>query len=186
MKVLYSGKSIGLLKFAEKARDASIADKFRRLKELAVQSRDHEREQDFFAKELKAKRFYETTGFALVWSYLYEWFSDFGRSVSRPFFSLFGLWLICAIGYWYSTSKYLDFVTRIYLPTEKLLEALKLLLATIVPFFAISREEFHDSKSAITGDNVSLLLDFAMVFEGILAVIFIFLIGLALRNRFRI
>ncbi|CAN0499280.1 unnamed protein product, partial [Discosporangium mesarthrocarpum] len=77
-----------------KAYSSTDADKFRRLKELAVQARDHEREQDFFAKELKAKRFYETTGLSLIPSYLYEWTSDFGRSLWRPILCLGLTWLI--------------------------------------------------------------------------------------------
>src|SRR6266550_2718152 len=61
------------------------AVKFRRLKELAADWRDHERELEFFANELRAKRFYETKSFggiALNWAY--DQFFNFGRSIWRP------------------------------------------------------------------------------------------------------
>ncbi|MBL4808282.1 MAG: pentapeptide repeat-containing protein, partial [Rhodobacteraceae bacterium] len=111
-----------------KAKTSADADRFRRLKELAVQARDHEREQDFFAKELMAKRFYETKGFALIPSYLYEWTSDFGRSLLRPVICLIMTWLL--FGFIYGMNN-IENVTSIYGP---LWDGLKLSLATLVPF----------------------------------------------------
>lgn len=69
---------------------------------------------------------------------------------------------------------------------DPLWNGLKLSLATLVPFAAISRTAMLESREALFRSDVNHLLDFAMVVEGVLAVIFIFLIGLALRNRFRI
>lgn len=65
------------------------ADRYRRLKELAFNARDHDREQMFFAYELIAKRGHETRGLALIPNYLYEWTSDFGRSLALPSIGLF-------------------------------------------------------------------------------------------------
>lgn len=166
--------------FFKKAATNSDADKFRRLKELAVQARDHQREQDFFAKELKAKRFFETTGFSLIPNYLYEWTSDFGRSLWRPVLCLGLTWLIFGLLYGANGLKYAPS------PLEPLWNGLKLSLVTLVPFAAISRTAMLEAREALFRSDVNHWLDFAMVFEGILAVIFIFLIGLALRNRFRI
>lgn len=61
-------------------RDESTAAMYRALKRLAIQAHDHTRELDFFASELKASR-----GFTLSAArFLYELFSDFGRSMVRP------------------------------------------------------------------------------------------------------
>ncbi|MDF2368006.1 pentapeptide repeat-containing protein [Sneathiella sp.] len=180
MKVDYSTRTKKVWGVFSKAATDSDADKFRRLKELAVQSRDHEREQDFFAKELKAKRYYETTGLSLIPSYLYEWTSDFGRSLWRPALCLGLTWLIFGLMYGVNGLPYATSVL------DPLWNGLKLSLATLVPFAAISRTAMLESREALFRSDVNHLLDFAMVVEGVLAVIFIFLIGLALRNRFRI
>jgi hypothetical protein len=50
-------------RWAGRAAGKGDAPKFRRRKELANEAKDHERELDFLAKELKAKRFHETRGF---------------------------------------------------------------------------------------------------------------------------
>jgi len=163
-----------------KAEYASDVDKYRRLKELAITAKDHDREQDFFAGELKAKRFYETTGAALVWSYLYEWFSDFGRSVYRPLVSLYATVVAFGFIYWlaalFSTSglqKSLD-------------NGLKLSAAALLPFVAAARTSYGEAKTALFGAHAGLWLDVLVIGEGILGLAFAFLIGLALRNRFRI
>jgi uncharacterized protein YjbI with pentapeptide repeats len=71
-----------------RAREEGDAPKFRRLKELAHEAKNHEKELKFFADELKAKRFYETKGPAILISLAFEWLSDFGKSVERPAFWL--------------------------------------------------------------------------------------------------
>jgi uncharacterized protein YjbI with pentapeptide repeats len=78
-----------------RARDQADAPKFRRLKELAHEAKNHERELKFFADELKAKRFYDTKGPAILFNLAFEWLSDFGKSIERPAFWL-GLLTICA------------------------------------------------------------------------------------------
>jgi uncharacterized protein YjbI with pentapeptide repeats len=81
------------------------AAKFRRLKQLASEAKDHERELEFFAKELQAKRVHETNG---IWrtalSLAYEVLSDFGRSVARPLLCLLALIMLPAavMMLWYS------------------------------------------------------------------------------------
>lgn len=60
------------------------------LKRLAVQAHDHAREQDFFRREMIARRFIEDQPWhAVFWTgVLYQILSDFGRSIFRPLFCL--------------------------------------------------------------------------------------------------
>ncbi|MCW8914564.1 MAG: hypothetical protein OQK24_01775 [Magnetovibrio sp.] len=164
----------------DKAKTHEDADKFRRLKELAIQAKDHEKEQDFFAKELMAKRFYETKGLALVWSYLYEWFSDFGRSTWRPLSALLGTWFIFGLCYWWSAQW------SAVGPLKSVGDGMKMSASVLVPFVATARTSYAEAKLALFGKTTGFLLDFFVIFEGILGLAFAFLIGLALRNRFRI
>ena len=72
-------------------------------------------------------------------------------------------------------------------PFEALGKGLILSGALLTPFVAISRTAISDMRESLYGDGISLWwLDVAAIFQGILGLIFIFLIGLALRNRFRI
>ena len=74
------------------AADGDDAVKFRRLKQLASDWRDHEGELEYFGKELQAKRFYETRGRGPIFlNWLYGALSNFGQSIERPVFSLFVL-----------------------------------------------------------------------------------------------
>lgn len=80
------------------------AVRFRRLKQLAADWKDHERELDFFAKELRAKRFHETKKCGpIALNVAYGWLSDFGQSVRRPFIGLMALtglaWLLILFTY---------------------------------------------------------------------------------------
>jgi len=74
------------------------AARFRRLKQLASDWRDHQLELDYFAYELQAKRCTETKSlFPILLNLLYGWLSDFGRSVARPFWLLVGLTAVAAV-----------------------------------------------------------------------------------------
>lgn len=145
------------------------ADKLRRLKELAIISRDHDREQKFFAMELKAKRFYETTGIALLGSYLYEWLSDFGRSILRPVWGISLTWYLSGLLFATYHSQH---------PVLEISKGFITSASMLFPFLAVSRAT---SPSQLEG-----LVAFLGFVEGGLGLLFLFLIGLALRNRFRI
>ena len=141
-----------------------------RMKELAASALDHDREQYFFAHELKAARLRQSR-VRRIPGYLYQWCSDFGRSISRPSLCLIGVWLISAAVYaWPEPDCPLtlaDFGDGLVKSTS-----------VILPFLAASRATLS------TGfDGWHAVFAFA---EGLLGLVFIFLIGLALRNRFRI
>ena len=72
------------------ASDADVSARFRRLRKLARDAGDGDRELDFHAQELKSRRFWldkptERASAARFWLGLaYEKVSDYGRSVARP------------------------------------------------------------------------------------------------------
>ncbi|MEQ9248067.1 MAG: pentapeptide repeat-containing protein [Nitratireductor sp.] len=69
-------------------RDPDLAARWRALKRLAVQGHDHVREQTFFKGELEARRGTEEQFWhgVYIFGVLFGWFSDYGRSIWRPFF----------------------------------------------------------------------------------------------------
>lgn len=77
------------------ARDPDAAAKFRKLKKMAMEAEDHDREMEFHAQEIRCRRFWEdypswngrgVTRFWLGW--IYGGLSDFGRSIVRPLAAL--------------------------------------------------------------------------------------------------
>tara|TARA_R110000824_G_scaffold119416_3_gene273514 strand:+ start:145 stop:1215 length:1071 start_codon:yes stop_codon:yes gene_type:complete len=151
------------------------ADRYRRLKELAVIARDHDREQEFFAGELKAKRGHETQGFPLIANYLYEWASDLGRSIERPIWSLFYTWFFFGCAYSPDFAK-----------SGPALRAFHYSLAHLVPFLPGTRKRIEVLENDLFGGAASDAVFAMTAIEGTMGLIFLFLVGLALRNRFRI
>ena len=78
--------------------DQQLEARWRALKRLAIQSHDNARELDFFAEELKARR--ELGGWkqigVLIVSFLYQWLSNYGRSIGLPLF-----WLLVTLAVFY-------------------------------------------------------------------------------------
>ena len=157
--------------------DPADADRYRRLKDFAVAARDHEREQMFFAYELMAKRGYETRGLALVPNYLYGWLSGFGRSLWRPSIGLFVVW--GTFGVLYSWIAVKDW--------SHIWDGLLFSAAQLFPFLGASKGALADAKAALFGNAaLDAWVNALGMIEGVLGVVFLFLIVLALRNRFRI
>jgi len=162
--------------FLKQAKKPDDADKLRRLKELAFNAKDHEREQYFFASELRAKRFHETKVASLLWSYLYEWCSDFGRSTLRPIILLFLTWGAFGWGYWQLADG----------PGKSFADGLRFSAATMLPFVAASRTALSEARKDLFVSEAGVWVDALAFIEGFIGLAIIFLIGLALRNRFRI
>jgi hypothetical protein len=132
----------------------------------------------FFAYELIAKRGYETQGLKLIPNYLYELFGDFGRSLGRPSGWLLSVWFGFGILYrWLETA---DTVNNIW-------DGLSFSAANLFPFLGASRGALDGAKKALYGEGpLTVGINALGIVEGLLGILFLFLIGLALRNRFRI
>jgi hypothetical protein len=198
------------------AAGADDAARFRRLKQLASDWKDHERELEFFSKELRAKRFYETCGFwPILLSMAYETLSDFGRSIERPIFSLSVLILVAAaiilckyapagsaeataiLGFLVASVfcrvmgqvlfAWLIFVTAAAMLIAWSPTALVLALSNSVPFLGASN--WWTNCSASTAFRECELRALPALLAGVqsaLSLLLLFLVGLGLRNRFRI
>ena len=160
----------------------SLEDRFRRLKELAKSAEDHENEISFLKGELESKARFSQKKSEKLWVWGYSTFSDYGRSVIRPFFTLLGNLLGFSFIYW---------IIALFFPLNpdaSFWDSLKVSSAIVIPFGSLSRTVFQKSGpfEQLFGTEPSLLVYFAGAVEGIISIALIFLIGLALRNRFRI
>jgi len=188
----------------------NVSSKWRSLKRLANQGHDHERELLFFAEEIKSQRgkpdkaipclfnfFNEKPvwpgGTRCLFGYFYQWLSDFGRSVIRPFIGLMFL------GY-LSYLLYLNYPIE-NKPTPACNDSITLSEAAIylsarsaLPFLPATSysENINQSYARLYGKkcggkaNVPNTIVLISIIQTIFSTILIFLLLLALRNHFKI
>jgi len=154
----------------------AVADaaRFRRLKELAEANRDHAAALRFAAYENRAKRWHETGWFASVLDMAFSGFSDYGQSIWRPAAGLVVLTAIAAVLY------------RAVTDWGCWADAISLAAGNAVAFLPQSRAVRADAVDALFGPDPGTWIDLAILAQAALSFVFLFLIGLGLRNRFRL
>lgn len=173
------------------AADGDDVLKLRKLKAMAIDANDHEKDGEFFAYEMMAKRGWETKGaFGLLANWLYWITSNYGRSYEVPFY-----WMVASfVGF---ATHYAWWLNR-YVPMEDAGDfAFWFSLKNTVPFlgtlfrFVAEPENYTSqfdkvySAAADAGLNVDALIHTGL-FQGVLSLIFFFFLLLGLRNRFRL
>ena len=162
----------------KKAIDPSDSTSFRRLKKLAKEAEDNERSLDFFAKEMRSAYWYSISGPRLALFYLYDWMSDYGRSIMRP---LVGLLVTVAL----YAQLYLNHATAI---DRKYEDALVFSVGHALPIYPGVREISKDMAILLFSEDYAQApwwLSAIITSQYILSSILLFLLVLALRNRFR-
>ena len=170
------------LQVNSKSRAIEDAPKYRRLKELAERNRHHEAALRFFAGERCCMRWARgDKPWQTVWSYLasvldviYAGACDYGRSIAWPVGWLGGL---------------ISGSTAVLVNCFKIplwLDALPMVLTSSIPFLPAGRVSATEHQWA--GDVGHLLPYFELWFLGhqFFSFILLFLIGIGLRNRFRL
>lgn len=161
------------------------------LMRLAAQGNDREREQLFFRKKCLARRWVIDGLWHLSFWFarLYQLFSDFGRSLSRPLFWLFVGWILCAVTYLCLGSGEANGTACGDMDESKICAAFKLSLSRTLPaLWGLSGlgarvQEYSSCLYGREGDTAALLVG---LFQSGFSLVMIFLLLLALRNRFRI
>ncbi|MCG8085876.1 MAG: pentapeptide repeat-containing protein [Candidatus Thiodiazotropha taylori] len=176
VNINYRTKSKSL--FFRKAVDPSDAAGFRRLKVLAKSSGDNERALEFYAKEMRTSYWYRINGLSLLLFYLYDWVSDYGRSIVRP---LLGL-LISIIVPSYVYMKYAAKAGSGYW------EVIVFSASQSIPIYPLIKEAREIAIDKLFENGLAsapwwlpIITSFQFVFSAVLIV----LLGLAFRNKFR-
>ncbi len=166
------------------SQDPETAIRYRALKKLAIQGHNHEQELNFFAGELTAK--------GSLFGRLYGLFSDYGRSLSSPFFGWIVTMLYAAMGY-HSLSLFIEGSNNNIFQLEtcsKTLDAFELALRKGLLALGWEKSSRLDQIYSCLYGKAEPAVSFAVSMGGlvqtVLSAVFIFLFLLALRNRFRI
>ena len=153
------------------ARD--MADAYSHLRRRSNAIQDHEAELDFYGRELRAKRAAVGGATGFLFS-LYDWSCGFGASVGLPFFWLLGLWAGLAPVY----HLILQHAGRTGIDPAPIYG---FSLASLGGFFGMRKEFFADFT-----ENLPAMAQTLSGAQSLLGAVFVFLLGLSLRNRFRI
>ena len=156
---------------------AKDAGKYRRLKELAEQNRDHEAALRFFAAERRCARWASgpegrksiLSRAKILPELTYDELSNYGQSIGRPVLYLLGLIAVTGTLYW-SWADYTHFWG-----------AFEIALSDSIPFMPFVRQIGPETDAVLaTAPYTWRVLHHASSF------ILLFLIGLGLRNRLRL
>ncbi|GBL03154.1 pentapeptide repeat-containing protein [Glaciecola sp. KUL10] len=165
--------------FTKTNNEETAQSKLRRLKEIAEQFKHHRQALKFNAQELQATRWtHNKSFFGNGLDILYSVTSDYGQSIKRPF-----LWLLVS---WVSFATIFGFMSdKTIMSFESINHMLGLSIINSLPFITIGKAfqiDILEKYELTLIDNIFI----AMSFQNIVSLILIFLLGLGLRNQFRI
>lgn len=179
--------------YKKKAVDEKDSARLRRLKEIAENNKDHAAALRFHADEMRAKRWHEMGFGTSVLDMFFSGLSNYGQSIARPFVALCTLMFamaLYAVGFVFPLSlsfkdysQWLTNTLSIEFPTW--LNGFDLAISSALPFISSSRNVHKQAEEALQGILPDYFGAISLVYGG-LCFLFLFLIGLGLRNRFRI
>lgn len=166
--------------FLKKSIEEIDIERLNRLKELAEDSKHHALALKCHADEMRARRWITMGKLGSILDILFSAACNYGQSIARPFIC----WLFSILFFTFpyvSASKFYD------ISTKDIWELFVFSVANSVPFLTSARLARSEGLSNYFLDEVLMDVVYPlMMIQGLLSVIFLFLIGLGLRNRFRL
>ena len=167
--------------WAKKAKDSGDIERLRKLKQIAENNKHHEAALKFHADEMKAKRWRkkEDGGLGALGStldFLFSFICNYGQSIKMPVIILLITWFIFFFIYSSLTKEVF---------TYKNIPDLFVFTATnSIPFIPVAKKVREVAYSGLLDE--STLLFSIMSIQALISLVLVFLIGLGVRNRFRI
>ena len=153
------------------AKDKKDIGRLQRLKELAQKNLSHEQAIDYKIEEMQARRIHEHDNlFKLMVEYLFWAFSNYGRSIILPLSWLFGSTLVAVL-----------YTVEWNLKKANLWQVGECLFARGLPITGNSRILLNSSECDLMAWSAPIPTVYSF-----LCLLWVFLIGLELRNRFRL
>lgn len=147
-----------------------------RLKKIAEDNKNYQQVLDFHVMEMRAKRRECKNIFIKALDSTFDICSTYGQSICRPVLWLCG---ITGLSVWFYSCKSISADST----SEGFLYALS---NGMLPILSAGRTSSTSSLCALFQDKVPTEVYFVSLAQGGVSFIFLFLIGLGLRNRFRL
>ena len=172
---------------------------YRQLKKMAIDGANHEQEVRFFGFETRCKIYLKNTPKptkVLIW--LYYSLSDFGQSIMRPLLGILLCWVMATAATILTVmpSPLVVSLYNDYCETPKANQTIHLKFEAairqsshfILPFLPTDRETKREINRCLYGGNGTIPWVNGIInsFQQLLMLVFLFLLGLAIRNRFKI
>ncbi|MFK5978092.1 MAG: hypothetical protein QM488_04325 [Rhizobiaceae bacterium] len=172
--------------------DPTSVGKLRKLKAMALSANDHEKDGEFFAYEMMAKRGVETRGFwALLFNTFYGRVSFYGQSFSRPLVRLTWIWLCFTYSYLLLLHPKLSFLSNPFFAAELSARNTVPLLNSLFRSALSPDNGYEDRFQKVMnqlpthGVDVNWIVNLGVAQQFVSAVLLFFLF-LGLRNTFRL
>jgi hypothetical protein len=162
----------------KRAADPEDSQRFRRLKELALSENNRAKALEFNAQELRSQRGHETGWLQDFLQFFYMLLSDYGRSVVRP---LVAVGVVTGV----FGALYAQLSTKLSFGAA-LPAGITYSGGNMFAFVPIGRSALEQSRMELFSDRVPYELLWIGGFQSVLSVILLFLLGLGLRNMFRL
>lgn len=174
--------------FFKKSINHKDSSKLRRLKELSEDNKHHDAALKFHAEEMRAERWHELSCSASILDMAFSAVCNYGQSIFRPFACLVLSWLFFALVYTFPLPQSSISLQNWIAATWNVWtgEGMLLSLASSIPFVPIARSTHTEMLKSLYGTDVPIWVTATSFLEGVIGFILIFLIGLGLRNRFRL
>ncbi|PCI05807.1 MAG: hypothetical protein COB78_04270 [Hyphomicrobiales bacterium] len=167
-----------------KALNVRDIERFRRLKEIAGNNKDHEQALYFNVMEMQAKRWHKTTIAGLFFEFVFQASSNYGRSEIRAFLWMVFVCAACSRAYLYWSDTMKDQLCE---PSGKMWASITFSIGQMLSFVPISRTARIDgAKCLFRLEQLPVEVVLLAFAQSLISIILIFLIGLSLRNRFKV
>jgi len=167
-----------------KTKACNLADieRLRRLKELSGNNKDHKQALNYYVMEMEAAHWHETTSCsALILELLFKKLSDYGRSELRPIGWMFATWLFFS-GLYAACSNAANKCFEVIIPA-----ALTFSAGQMFSLIPSSRDARADGAEILfIGEQLPDAIFIFTFMQSLFAILLLFLLGLSLRNRFRV
>jgi hypothetical protein len=179
-RAITRGAHLIFRRFSSKAVEREDSQRFRRLKELALSEANHYKALEFNAQELRSQRRHETEWLRDRLQFCYMALSNYGRSVVRPTTALVIVTLVHA-------AIYSTLATKPKLaPIDAFSAGMTYSGGNMFAFVPIGRTALQQSSDVLFLKEVPYDVLWIGGFQSVLSVILLFLLGLGLRNMFRL
>jgi hypothetical protein len=165
----------------KRAKDERDSERLRRLKELATDNRDFAKALDFNAEEIRASRWHSPNWrWKLIPEFVFWAGSDYGRSIGRAVGGLAALWFVCAAIYAELPVDWAGAEWLVSLP-----DALAFSASQMYGYLLGNRESRVEQMTTLFANQKSNGLFVLTNLQSVFTIIGTFLLGLTLRNRFK-
>lgn len=165
----------------KKAIDPADAERANRVKELAEANKHHALALRFHADEMRAKRWQPGTGiFSSILDLVFDLLCNYGQSVFRPAM----LWVFSIFAF---VLPYAALAKECLTSVSQASKLLIFSLSNSLPFLTSAGAARTEGLDKLFDEDITYSAVFPlMMAQGVVTVILMFLIGLGLRNRFRL